>query len=288
MANTTKPLDVSSKLDNDMIRMPLSNVKVYRGAALTFQRGTGYVKALSTTLLALVSGVNYGVERFVGVCGETFVDNSGGSAGDKYVNVQRKGVFKFAASGITIAHLGRKVWFSDDQTVTLTAPAAGTGGIYAGRIENVDAEGVWVRIDDATVNHIRKVPFAMQPAPLGAAGTNRIKGYQCPAGAKAYLVSASYSYSVKPNFATSAVLILSKLSATVRTTMLNAANKDVNNTTPAVDTPTALTLTATPADLELNAGDQIEASITAVGALTAAGDTHVTGEIIEVGGDNVE
>lgn len=284
MANLTKPSDVKVKNDSDEILMQLAASKVYRGAAVTLIPGTGYAKALATTLLALIGGVNFGTERFIGVATQN-VDNSGGSAGDKTVVVKRRGVFLFDSTGLAVADIGKRMYFSDDHTVTKTIPAAGTGAIYAGKLESVDSEGAWVRIDDAVINGLRKVTAVKQLAGVAGA-TVYAKLYQVPPGAKAYLMSAKYSYTAKPNFATSCALFLRKLSATVRTTLLSAASVDVNNTGVAVDTPTALTLSATPADLEMIAGDQVEISEAAVGALTAAGDTHVHAEILEVGGDN--
>lgn len=79
---------------------------------------------------------------------EKYADNSGGAAGDLDVEV-RKGVFRFenSAAGDLIAldDVGADCFIVDDQTVALTNGAATRS--RAGTIVDVDALGVWVRID---------------------------------------------------------------------------------------------------------------------------------------------
>ena len=273
MADLTKPFDIKGKYNPlDVIAFPMAVETIYRGAAIGYVKGTGYAKGIAYD--------SNPVERFLGVSLETIIN--AGAAGDKSVKVARKGLFLFNGGGaFTAADVGKRVYFTDDNTISLTA-----GNVFAGRVEVVDAEGAWIRIDEATEKNVTLRVITMQPSPLGAAGTSRQMGYIVPAGAVAFVSAGKYGYSVKPNFATTAVLLLNKLVATVRTTLLSTANVDVNNVAPAVDTPTALTLAAAAATLKLAAGDGLEATITAVGALTAAGDTYVSTEVLEVGGDN--
>lgn len=75
---------------------------------------------------------------------EEAVDNTTGAAGDKTVQV-RNGVFLFANDGsIARADLGGTAYIVDDQTV---ADTDGTGTrSAAGKIVDVDAAGVWVKI----------------------------------------------------------------------------------------------------------------------------------------------
>jgi hypothetical protein len=75
---------------------------------------------------------------------EERVDNSAGTTGAKTVRV-RKGVFRFANDGtVSRADIGSTAYIVDDQTV---ANNDGTGTrSAAGVIEDVDADGVWVRI----------------------------------------------------------------------------------------------------------------------------------------------
>lgn len=76
---------------------------------------------------------------------EEFADNSAGAAGDIKVRVKR-GVFLFANSSagdqITRADIGGNCYIVDDQTVAKTN-GANTRSV-AGRIDDVDASGVWV------------------------------------------------------------------------------------------------------------------------------------------------
>ncbi|MDE2667547.1 MAG: hypothetical protein OXI69_15510 [Acidobacteriota bacterium] len=75
---------------------------------------------------------------------EEFVDNTGGSAGDKMVLVRRGVAFKWAnaaaAGAIKQADVGAKAYAVDDQTVTKTA----AGATSVGEVLEVDSDGVWV------------------------------------------------------------------------------------------------------------------------------------------------
>ena len=75
------------------------------------------------------------------------VDNTDGDAGDLNVTVE-KGVFLYANSGggdaITNAHVGRRCFIVDDQTVALTDN--GGARSMAGIVREVDAQGVWVDV----------------------------------------------------------------------------------------------------------------------------------------------
>ena len=54
-----------------------------------------------------------------------------------------EGCFAFDGTGITNADIGKTVYVVDDQTVSLSA---GTNGVIAGTVYDVDSEGVWVAI----------------------------------------------------------------------------------------------------------------------------------------------
>jgi len=75
------------------------------------------------------------------------VDNSAGAAGDLTVESE-PGVYQFdnsaAADLITRAEIGDIAYVVDDQTVAKTNGGATRSA--AGTIEDVDADGVWVRI----------------------------------------------------------------------------------------------------------------------------------------------
>lgn len=110
--------------------------RIYAGALVCIDTANGYATkgAASTTLKA------------VGVAQEP-ADNSAGADGDIRVKV-RRGCFPFANSAagdlITRADIGADCYIVDDQTVAKTN-GAGTRSV-AGKVRDVDAEGVWVEI----------------------------------------------------------------------------------------------------------------------------------------------
>ncbi|MBV6636421.1 MAG: hypothetical protein KI788_10995 [Mameliella sp.] len=81
---------------------------------------------------------------------EERVDNSAGSAGDLTCDY-RPGIYRFANSAaadeITKAEIGDVCYAVDDQTVAKTDGTSTRSP--AGLIEGVDANGVWVRLDEA-------------------------------------------------------------------------------------------------------------------------------------------
>lgn len=112
-----------------------ANVKVWQGAFVALT-AAGYATpgAVATTLKA------------DGVALST-VDNTGGAAGDKSVEVE-KGTFQFknsaAGDAITIADINNDCYIVDDETVAKTN--GGATRSIAGKIVDVDALGVWVRV----------------------------------------------------------------------------------------------------------------------------------------------
>jgi len=79
---------------------------------------------------------------------EAQVDNSGGSNGAVTVDV-RKGIFRYnnssGADQITTADIGNDCYIVDDQTVAKT-DGTGTRSV-AGKVFDVDSDGVWVKFD---------------------------------------------------------------------------------------------------------------------------------------------
>ena len=128
------------RAEGDVKSLQMSASLIYAGS-IVCRNATGYATkgAVSTTLI----GVGRAEER---------VDNSGGSAGDKRINV-RPGIFRFgnSASGdlITIADIGKPAYVVDDQTVAKTSGSS-TRSI-AGFIHGVDEVGVWVEFDEIKV-----------------------------------------------------------------------------------------------------------------------------------------
>lgn len=103
------------------------------------------------------------------------VDNTDGASGDAMVKVKR-GVFRFANSAggdaITKAEIGDNCYIVDDQTVAKT-DGTGTRSI-AGRIEQVDDQGVWVRMGSAPLAAPGGALLAANNlSDVGSAGTSR-------------------------------------------------------------------------------------------------------------------
>jgi hypothetical protein len=109
--------------------------KIFEGA-LVCLNATGYATpgAVATTLTA------------DGIALST-VDNSAGADGDLIVET-KKGTFQFfnsaAGDAITIADIGKTAYVVDDQTVAKTNGTNTRSA--AGVIQDVDAQGVWVKI----------------------------------------------------------------------------------------------------------------------------------------------
>ena len=108
---------------------------IYAGALVCINAsGLATKGAVATTL------------KTVGVAQET-ADNSAGAASAKRVKV-RRGCYRFAnsasADAITLADVGADCFVVDDQTVAKTNGSATRS--VAGKVRDVDAEGVWVEI----------------------------------------------------------------------------------------------------------------------------------------------
>lgn len=118
-----------------------ASTKIYAGAIL-MRNATGYIVE-GQTATGLV-----GVGR-----AEEQVDNSSGADGALNVNF-RPGNFRFANSAsadlIAIADIGAKCYAVDDQTVAKTSGTSTRS--VAGIVADVDAQGVWVRFDEALTN----------------------------------------------------------------------------------------------------------------------------------------
>lgn len=127
--------------EGDIVPIPLAAVQIWKGAAAAVVVGTG----LGTPLVPTNDQ-----HQFVGVWAESY-NNTGGTgvAGSTgyYTKILRRKCWAWSQTGTTItnAYIGRNVYFSDDNTVTLTA-----GTTFAGTISSVDLAGnVWVDIEQA-------------------------------------------------------------------------------------------------------------------------------------------
>lgn len=86
---------------------------------------------------------------------EDDVDNSAGAAGDLKVNIRRE-IFRWnnsATNVLAAADKGKLCYVEDDNTVGST----GTNKVIAGRVHDVDTDGVWVDVRE----HASRVPGAV-------------------------------------------------------------------------------------------------------------------------------
>ena len=119
-----------------LVRDAAAAKKFFAGSLVALDAsGNATPGAVATTLIG------------AGRCDE-YVDNSAGAAGDVEVKI-RKGTFRFgnsaAADEITAAEIGDDCYIVDDQTVAKTDGTATRS--VAGKIADVDSDGVWVRFD---------------------------------------------------------------------------------------------------------------------------------------------
>jgi len=126
----------TQRRNGDQASYPVAaSTKIYPGAIVCANSAAAFVTkgATATTL------------RPVGVA-EELADNSAGSNGAISVNVRRDGWFRFAnsASGeaITLADVGADCYIVDDQTVAKTNGSSSRS--IAGKVRDVDANGVWI------------------------------------------------------------------------------------------------------------------------------------------------
>lgn len=124
-----------TRQDGNIVADPVAAATRIWGGGITVLNAAGNAVPASTATGLIVRGV-----------AQATADNLAGAAGDIKVE-SRKGVFRFANSAaadlIARAEIGDTAYLVDDQTVAKTD---GTGTrSAAGKIEDVDADGVWVR-----------------------------------------------------------------------------------------------------------------------------------------------
>lgn len=127
-----------------------ASVNIFKGAFIGLAP-TGYARPL-------VAG-----DPFVGIAYEA-IDNSSGANGDLSVRVYTVGDFGLALAGAAVAGIGRPVFASADDTLTLTA----NGNSYVGIVQDVIASGeIILRIDPAH-KQIKTVVHAVENLSAGA------------------------------------------------------------------------------------------------------------------------
>ena len=136
MAALTADRKTDRRASEDFVFPVDAGKKIYAGAIVAIDTADNLAKpgAVATTL------------RCVGVC-EELADNTLGANGDVTVKV-RRGCFQFANSSagdlIDLGDVGLDCYIVDDQTVAKTN--GGNTRSVAGKVRDVDADGVWVEI----------------------------------------------------------------------------------------------------------------------------------------------
>lgn len=127
----------TDRKDGALISVPVAASKVIYKGAMCKKNSSGYLVPAADA---------------AGLQGQTYVayekvDNSSGADGAVKCRVYRKGIFLFAATSITQAMVGKRMFVVDDQTFD---DAAGTNGIVAGRlVEFVSTTSGWIDIEQS-------------------------------------------------------------------------------------------------------------------------------------------
>ena len=141
-------VNVNRYLDQQLRTLAVKgSTKIYRGALVGLDRSSGYVRALNSS------------DQFQGLAYEQ-CENSSGSNGDREVIIFTQGDFEFTLSGIAKTDIGRPIFASDDNTLTLSGGSAS----YIGVIVDVPTSGTAiVRIDPQhRLTHTITVPLSSQ------------------------------------------------------------------------------------------------------------------------------
>jgi hypothetical protein len=153
--------NAGNAMDEPMIASDI----IYLGG-LCFRNTSGYISPVATAGF-----------RFAGVAMERG-DNASGAAGAVTVRLNRRGVHRFVCSGLAQADVGKPVFATDDQTVTLTpgTPFVGildafvSATVAAVNIEPAFAQGAGDIFDIA-------VYF---PSTVGTAAVTALESWECP------------------------------------------------------------------------------------------------------------
>lgn len=152
----TKNRDVDHYVDQELRTLQVGGAKnVFKGALLGVS-SAGYAQPL-------VAG-----DPFAGIAYEQ-ADNSGGSSGAISIRLYTMGDFGFPLVGATVAHIGRPVFASADDTLTF----AGAGNSYVGTVQEVPASGeIILRIDPQRLR-VKTVIHAVEDVGAGGDITTR-------------------------------------------------------------------------------------------------------------------
>jgi hypothetical protein len=149
---------------------------IYRGALVGLDRSTGYVRPLQAA------------DQFQGIAYKG-CENSGAN-GDREVTLFTQGDFDFGLTGAAKTHIGRPVFASDDNTLTLSGASAS----YIGQIIDVPAAGrAIVRIDP--LRRLTQTVTANLESKSGVITSNAIAAFSVPV----VIVKATVWFETKPD-----------------------------------------------------------------------------------------
>lgn len=134
MAAATSAVNTPMK-HGEIVEYPVAaSTALYAGTLICLDSSGNAVNAADTAGLRVIGRA------------ESDVDNSAGAAGDLKVQI-RRAVFRFANSGTNAVDAddkGKICFVEDNQTVAETS----TNKVIAGRVHDVDTDGVWVDVTE--------------------------------------------------------------------------------------------------------------------------------------------
>lgn len=139
----------STKQMQDIQRSPLAypqkgSTTIFQGSLVVLNAGYAAPGSTATGLIAIGRAKRHTANA--GADGAVPKDINGRSYTQALIEIE-EGVFKFAnAAGdlVVAADVGGLCYITDDQTVNHTA----TGKSVAGKVIQIDSDGVWVRIEN--------------------------------------------------------------------------------------------------------------------------------------------
>jgi hypothetical protein len=140
---TAAAADTNTKYmpEGQEIELRLAASKTIYSGTMVCRNASGLAVPAADTAGLKLAGVSKGDKR-----NGTATIVSGSSTPYFYAAIKRKGCFRFAASGLAITDIGKKVYVSDDKTITTTPT-----NVFAGYLMDIDtASWGWVDIGEAT------------------------------------------------------------------------------------------------------------------------------------------
>jgi len=174
-------ININRYLDQQLRTLAVkSATTIYRGSLVGLDRTTGYARPLQST------------DLFQGLAYE-HCDNTQGDSGDPEVILFTQGDFEFPLASAARTHIGRPVFATDDNTLTL----AGASAAYIGQIIDVPSSGkIIVRIDP--LHRLTQTIAANIDSKTGSISSSAIAAFSTPV----VIVKAQVWFETKPDAGT--------------------------------------------------------------------------------------